>query len=319
MKDHAIVTIVTHSFLAYAKAMHSSLMQWNEKIDFTALVVDADDSDPLPTWCLTLGQIEEAPAAKQMIQRFAATEKTDSLRWALKSQLMLRALQRGAQKVLWCDPDLMFFEDPQCLFDDMTKRSMLLTPHYRALRPSTDEVNFQKNFTEGMFQAGLVGAGYEAQSVLEWWSEACLWRMDKDAANGLYVDQRYLDLLPILWEDTVISRHRGYNIAEWNWHENRRETIDGRVRINGREPVVFIHFTDVTIAEIAYGRDALLRPYLDRYVETLEKFDPNFRLRLPKHFSGAMSPDPTTPAPPQRIRDRIRSRIRRFLLQIVNK
>ena len=278
MKDNAIVTIVTKSFVHHAQTLRASIMAHDATIDFLALVVDCDESFTKPSWGITLDELSRVTAANAMIDRYPLNDRTDHLRWSLKSQLMLYAIRKGTQKVLWCDPDMMFFSDPRVLFEQMTEQSFLLTPHYRALRPSLDHTNFKKNFTEGLFQAGCVGAGQEAACVLDWWSEACQWEMRKDTCDGLYVDQRFLDLVPVLWEQTVISRHRGCNVAEWNWHENRRIQVGDQVLINGVDPVIFIHFTDATIAQIDTGRDQILKTYLDQYVETMQHFDPSYSL-----------------------------------------
>ena len=46
---------------------------------------------------------------------------------------------------------------------------------------------------------------------------------------------------------------------------------DGQVCINGKDPVVFIHFTKSTIRGIVKGEDALLAPFLDIYRENLQR------------------------------------------------
>lgn len=309
IQDNMIVTIVTRSFLIYARAIQAAIEEFDDAIGFLAVVVDAAPEEALPQWALRPPALaDEQPRARQLIERYSSAEDSDALRWSLKSQLLQYCLSSGAKKVLWCDPDLMFFENPAPLFDMIEPDTVLLSPHFRAFRPSTDEDDFRKNFTEGLFQAGFVGVGKDTQEVLDWWAEACLWDMSKDAAGGMYVDQKFLDLLPVYWTGTKILRHRGCNVADWNWFENHRTAADSGATINGKDPVMFIHFTDGTAAAIQRGRDPLLRPYLDRYAELLRRFDPDFQLRLPV--------PPAPPAAPtlwEKVRSRLVGMIRRLL------
>lgn len=278
-----IVTIVTASFLNYARALRAAIAEFDDTIGFLAIVSDRSDDTSLPEWTMLPQTVaEKQPRARQLIDQYDASKDSDFLRWSLKSQLLLYCVQHGAQKVLWCDPDLMFFEDPKPLFDMIEPDTVLLSPHYRAFRPSTDETNFRKNFTEGLFQAGFVGVGQNTHEMLDWWAEACLWDMSKEPASGTYVDQKFLDLLPVYWSGTKILRHRGCNVADWNWHESERIAGKQGALINGQESIIFVHFTDGLNAEILHGRDTALLPYLERYTELMKRFDSDYQVRLPK-------------------------------------
>jgi hypothetical protein len=278
MKRRAVVTIVTQSFLPYAKALFEALNELDSQIEFVAMVVDPN-GETLPSWAITTDKLSDLPRASQILDKYSAN--ANHLRWALKSQVILYCIKQGAEAVFWVDPDIMFFQSPAFLFDSLEPSQVVLSPHYRAFHSSADPINFRKNFTEGLFQAGFIGFGNKTEPVLDWWAESCLWQMDKNATSGLYVDQRFLDLLPVMWKDTTILRHRGCNLAEWNRHESQRVLVENEVRINGHDPVIFIHFTDETIGEILTGRDAILRPFLDAYLARMTRMDPTFRPRLP--------------------------------------
>ena len=100
----------------------------------------------------------------------------------------------------------------------------------------------------------------------------------KAPERGLFVDQAYLDLLPIYFESVKILRHRGCNVANWNQIEcQREENQPGVITINGF-PLVFIHFTASTIRGIEAGDDPLLRDHLARYRAAL---DANKKWALP--------------------------------------
>jgi hypothetical protein len=86
-----------------------------------------------------------------------------------------------------------------------------------------------------------------------------------------------LDLLPSRFERVGIVRHQGCNVASWNKRDSARVQLGNEVFINGRYPIIFIHFTSGTISEITrdiYDGDALLKPYLKKYLALLKKHTP---------------------------------------------
>ena len=53
--------------------------------------------------------------------------------------------------------------------------------------------------------------------------------------EGLFVDQKWIDLVPGFYPDVGIIHHPGYNVAYWNLH-CRRVEIGDQIRVNG-EPL----------------------------------------------------------------------------------
>lgn len=99
---------------------------------------------------------------------------------------------------------------------------------------------------------------------MAWWLDCCISACEKNYSEGLYVDQRYLDLMPIYFSQVTVCRHRGYNLADWNRHLRHKPT-KGMALIPGRWKVRSVHFTRNTIARIETGKDAALEPYYREY------------------------------------------------------
>jgi hypothetical protein len=125
------------------------------------------------------------------------------------------------------------------------------------------------NFLDGLFNAGCVGASGDATKELTWWATACASACDKAYEQGLYHDQRYLDLMPIYFPRVRILRHRGYNLADWNAHL-RTADCNGLRSVPDSYDVVMVHFTVNTIRRIERGEDPLLTPLLDEYRGLIE-------------------------------------------------
>ena len=108
------------------------------------------------------------------------------------------------------------------LFNELENNNTVLTPHWRGEYPEIDEVNFNLQFVGGLYNAGFIGVNESAKNAMSWWANACLYKCEKDFKNGHYVDQTYLNLLPIYFEGIKILKHQGCNVANWNQNVCKR-------------------------------------------------------------------------------------------------
>lgn len=103
----------------------------------------------------------------------------------------------------------------------------------------------------------------------------CHFKTEESHVLGLFFDQKYLDILPVQFENVKIIKHQGCNLASWNVQTCKREIINGKLIINGQFEPVFIHFNRETIVNILNRNDKLLHPFLEEYIELFknEGFD----------------------------------------------
>lgn len=189
---------------------------------------------------------------------------SNNLRWSLKPFFLSQLLQK-VEKIIYLDNDVFFFNKYDFLFDELDTFSFLLTPHWTCFEPIPYFDNFKISYQIGLFNAGFIGANRRSLSTLNWWLQLCLNRMEINIAEGFYVDQRYLDMAMIVDQNAGILRHLGCNVASINMHQNTRVKSNDNVLIEGKFPIVFIHFNGETITHIQNRNDSLLRPYYDAY------------------------------------------------------
>jgi hypothetical protein len=185
---------------------------------------------------------------------------------------MAHLLDSGiCSELLYLDSDLYFFSEFSFLYESLAQASVLLAPHWRPIHPQPDRTQFLCNFTDGLYNAGFIGASRKGLPALRWWFEMCMFRCEVNTAKGLYVDQRYLDLLPLHFDDVDILRHLGCNVAEWNRSSSFREVRGGKVMVCGEWALVFVHFTELTMQLIETGKDAALAGPLSEYRRALQE------------------------------------------------
>lgn len=268
-------TIVTASHLPYSQVLYESIARFMPEIRFNVLVVDQEAdfsaSDHSKVIYHHPKNLEYLPLATAIHDKYYR-RYMDGYRWSMKPLFIQYLLQKGYEKVICLDSDIYFFSDPGFLFGELGDNDILLTPHWRTLDPTADEQDFLRNFQDGIFNAGFLGANQNAIEAMQWWAKACLFKCGRSKRLGIYDDQSYLSMLPLFVEKLKVIRHRGCNVASWNDLECRRTLHGDDVLINDKYPIVFIHFSTKLIERMNQGHDRLLRPYLEEYREKLHQY-----------------------------------------------
>ncbi|MFT3784453.1 MAG: hypothetical protein QM790_20775 [Nibricoccus sp.] len=140
-------------------------------------------------------------------------------------------------RITYVDADMLFFEDPAALFEEMGNASVFITEHNYP--PYLNHLERCGRFNVGIlvFRNDSLG-----RKCLERWRKDCLaWCFDR-VEEGKYADQKYLDAWPAQLRDALcISRRKGLNLAPWNWSQYHYAFDQHRVFVD-QEPLEVFHF-----------------------------------------------------------------------------
>jgi len=168
---------------------------------------------------------------------------------AVKGRALKRLFAEGADKSFYLSPDIAVFDDLAEVETRLDEASILLTPHQ--LEPNDAPQAFRDNeglaLARGVYNLGFLGVRNDATgaALAEWWAGRLDAACHVDPAQGLYLDQRYFDLVPALFERVEALRDPGCHVAAWNLSRRRLEIADdGRILVNGRFPLRFYNFAD---------------------------------------------------------------------------
>jgi hypothetical protein len=157
----------------------------------------------------------------------------------------------GADAIVYLDPDTCVFNSMQPIEELLESWDIILTPHSLAPDTQTQAIidNEICSLRTGIYNLGFCAfrTSGEGARFAKWWSDRLIEFCYDDIPSGLFVDQRWCDHVPALFEKVKILRDPGYNVASWNL--STREiaiTSDGRILVNG-EPLRFWHFTKLGI------------------------------------------------------------------------
>jgi len=152
---------------------------------------------------------------------------------------------RGAPAAIFLDPDVLVLSSLARLFDHVARHAVTLTPHL--LEPLAGADRFARELV--ILQAGTLNAGFvgvtetpSARAFLHWWQRRVERHCRHDVAEGIYYDQRWLDLAPVFFNGVSILRDPACNVAHWNLPERSLRVEGGEVLVDGR-PCLFFHFS----------------------------------------------------------------------------
>lgn len=262
LQTHAQVDPTLHVLVISKDASHKSVQTEN----FRVYHIDELEHDTI------VGPLTRVIAAKYTSKTNSNTRSgKDFLRWALKPSFTRYIKSKHKlDKIIYLDCDLFFYGDYQFLIDMLDQYTITLTPHWRNPYASYGR-EYRWNQLHGLYNAGYVGCGKDSEAVLDWWAELCCVECSMGSIENSYVDQKYLDAIPVYFENTHIIRHLGCNVADWNKNYLTRDVVNGEVLINGQYPIVFIHYSPSTICNIIDELDVHLIDHCQRYHNVLSE------------------------------------------------
>lgn len=188
---------------------------------------------------------------------------------AVKGAMMDYMMEKGAEKVVYIDPDIALFGSLADIGTLLDRHSIVLTPHLVAPEKTVYGIldNEIGSLKHGTFNLGFVAAknDTEGRRFAQWWRDRLRDYCFDDIPAGLFTDQRWCDLAPSFFDGVHILRDPGYNVACWNL-SNREIEIDHEGKITAaKKPLRFFHFTKVN----SVG-EAVIERYCGGHYEVFE-------------------------------------------------
>lgn len=167
---------------------------------------------------------------------------------AIKPFMLAQLLERpGTKKVIYLDPDTVAFSRLDDIVEALDESNVLLTPHQthpeRTLAAVMD--NEISSLKHGIYNLGFiaVSATDVGMEFANWWSERLYHFCRADIPNGLFTDQRWIDLAPAFFSGVAIMRSGRHNVATWNLTTRNLVLSDSGEYLVDDEPLGFYHFT----------------------------------------------------------------------------
>ncbi|WP_428392570.1 hypothetical protein [Lichenicoccus sp.] len=241
----AVFTICSNNYVPAARVLLQSVRQFHAEADLYLCL--ADEMIRMPGLYDAAWTIVEARSLP--IRDFAAFAfRYDILEFntALKPFMFQHLLEQcGYDAVLYFDPDIELFRP----LDEVTQplaegASLILTPHMCAPCESPAEPNDLTIMRAGIYNLGFLGAArcQESSDVIAWWARRLRYECVNAQSEGLFVDQKFMDLAPAFAAAAHICRDTTMNVAYWNLRQRALGGTEGAWTVDGA-PLGFFHYS----------------------------------------------------------------------------
>jgi len=270
MLDFCIIT--TTSYIESARELIKSIKRFHKDSVIHLLIPDAAGeriSSSTHSENLRVYSLSEV-IGQGVFLRFAFQYTPFELCCALKPHLIERALENSSSDFLvYLDSDMEVFGELDYLFDNSA--DIFLTPHPISTQITRNHHYDYRNIRmAGIFNAGFVGLkrlGPESGLFLDWWSK----RLEFDCINGptnseqegLFVDQKWLDLVPSIFSNTRIVQSKAVNTGHWTISQGEITFDEDRMLVEG-EPLRLFHYSGYYKESGAISPDKVLCRYATR-------------------------------------------------------
>ncbi len=239
-----ICTISAANYLAQARVLADSFLDLHPTGTVHILVVDGTDDPPHRAGVKLYDGRSVFPDEADFL-RMATMYDVVELSTAVKPAFLLHLLQQTGEPVTYLDPDILVVSSLQDVAEEADEHGLVLTPHL--LQPMEVARRFDLNeisiAVAGTYNLGFASVSDGAIPFLRWWDERLRRWCVNQAATGLMVDQKWVDLGFGYFGGHVL-RDPGYNVAYWNAEFRQLETTaGGQLTVNGDTPLRFFHFS----------------------------------------------------------------------------
>jgi glycosyltransferase involved in cell wall biosynthesis len=242
--EFAACTIIARNYLPMARALAESWSAVHPDCPFFVLLLDSPQGffrPELEPFQTVLVSELEIPNLEGFLFKYTVLEASTAVKPYLLSLLFRKY---SIKKLLYLDPDIIVYKPLDPLREALDDANFLLTPHLLSPLPADGcGQNDHDILQAGTYNLGFLGIrnSIESKAMLRWWCDKLYHHCIVSFKDNLFVDQRWMDMAPGLFDGVRIIRDPGFNVAYWNLHE-RTVSVDDTIKVNGA-PLYFFHFS----------------------------------------------------------------------------
>jgi len=189
---------------------------------------------------------------------------------------------KSFDQVFYFDPDICIYNSLSDMCETLSHSQIMLTPHLTDLLDDGKHPNEVAILQSGTYNLGYLGLRNmpEALKLVKWWQSKMLRDCVVDIPRGLFVDQKWMDLVPGMYAGVHVERHPGWNTAYWNINHRQVTKDSDQFQVDGK-PLVFFHFSGVGLDGKVFSKHQdryslknlvpAVRELMDQYVDALNR------------------------------------------------
>jgi hypothetical protein len=241
-----VFTIASKNYLPYARVLFASLREHHPDFSRHLILCDQPEGyfDPAQEdFEVVLAEDLPIERFRHMAFRYTVLELNTAVK-PFAAQLLFE--KHGLDALIYLDPDIKVYRPMAELLRALEDNDVVLTPHLT--EPLEDDGRLPSELV--MLQSGAYNLGFialrrgePARRLLAWWGRNCYQQCRNAQEEGLFVDQKWIDLVPGFFDHVCILRLPSYNAAYWNLqHRPISRDANGHFYAAG-QPLAFFHFS----------------------------------------------------------------------------
>ena len=241
-------TIASANFLSQAKTAGDSFLAHHPGDKFCIALLDKHNEQYDRSFFGSIEVIEietiGIPFFQEMVNRYSIFELSNSLK-PFCAEFFLDHFE-SVSVVVYLDSDVFVYHHMNELDSLLSKYNIIISPHFFTPLPADGIKQNERHFlNSGLYNGGFfaISKNSEASRFLSWWKERMRTLCYVDVARGLFVDQIWLNYVPVYFKGVHLIENPGFNVAYWNLHERSISKKADRYLVNDSHPLVFYHFS----------------------------------------------------------------------------
>lgn len=246
------MTVATRSHLPQVAVLANSLIENKTETRLTCYLVESMEEEG-DNWgglfdVVTVNDLN-LPDARGLLFRYGPMSACCALKpHAIQHEL---GTYPTADAVVFLDADTRCYQTIDTVIAEVLDgHSIALSPH---LLTTARPLDYPIIMRAGIYNAGFLAVrnDNEACDMLRWWAERLEWDCIEDPYGGIHWEQRWLDMVPVLFPGATVVRHPGINVGYWNLHEKTLTIEDGQVYVGDGQPLCLFHFSGLSATRLS--------------------------------------------------------------------
>jgi hypothetical protein len=237
-------TVVAKTTLPSARVLAESFHAHHREIPFFVLLADEIDGCFSPEReSFSLLKLDDLKIPN--LSRFRFHYGQQELTYAATPYLITALLDRGFGCVGFFKQESLVVGNLKPILDRVGECSIALTPHLLEALEGEQGIARELNILlSGIYNVGFVGVAdtSSARTFLAWWQDRLYLHCRHMVTTGMHYEQRWLDLVPSLFDGVQILDDPGFNIGHWNLPERRVTLHRKKISVNG-SPARYFRFS----------------------------------------------------------------------------
>jgi len=272
-------TSICSNYIPKAKILAASLKKYENKLKFILCLTEREINKEAKKFKFFDHIVLSKDLGFRNFERFIFKHSIVEAATSIKGQLFKYLLKKYPyeETFVFFDPDIIILSELKELKEALQNSNIVLVPHLTipenkdTLLETLDAVKDNElcALKHGVYNLGFLAIkrSYKSNKLIEWWSSRLDMFCYDDIPNGIFVDQRWMDLAPCFF-DVLILKHPGYDIAPWNL-SMRKVTFKNNKYYSNDKPIRFFHFSGFDSG----ANEGMIRKYVK------EEKNPVFKLR----------------------------------------